>query len=63
MKLPTNYRGLTILSIIGKVLEFVMLRRVSYAFESKQNPLQRGSTKKVAPIFAALILMEVIREF
>jgi hypothetical protein len=63
LKMPTNYRGITILSIIGKVLEFVMLLRVSHIFMGKQNSLQRGSTKKVAPIFAALILMEVVREF
>jgi endonuclease/exonuclease/phosphatase family metal-dependent hydrolase len=62
-KLPTNYRGITIISILGKVLELLFLLRCGHILKRVQNPLQRGFTSEVAPIYAALILMEVVNEY
>jgi hypothetical protein len=60
---PTNYRGITIISILGKLLELVMLSRVHHLIKGKQNKLQRGFTEKVSPIFAALILTEMVNKY
>jgi hypothetical protein len=62
-KLPTNYRGITIICVLGKVLEFLLILRVGHIMRKAQNGLQRGFTSKVAPIYAALILLEVIGEY
>ena len=37
--LPTNYRGITVLSILGKLLEKVILKRTDPIFSPKQSPL------------------------
>ena len=44
--LPTNYRGITVLSILGKVLEKVLKKRTKLLLTRNQSCLQRGFTKK-----------------
>jgi endonuclease/exonuclease/phosphatase family metal-dependent hydrolase len=62
-KLPTNYRGITIICILGKILEFLLILRIDHIMKWAQNTLQRGFTSQVVPLYAALILMEVINEY
>jgi hypothetical protein len=61
-KQPTNYRGITIISVVGKLLEVIILLRIKEHFKLAQSPLQRGFTQEVSPLFAAFILCEVINE-
>jgi hypothetical protein len=61
-KIPTNYRGITIVSILGKLLEHVIVGRIQSIFKKAQSTLQRGFTEDVSPIFAAFILCETINE-
>ena len=56
--LPTNYRGITVLSIIGKVMEKVLQRRTEDILIQDQSRLQRGFTKKSSSINAALLISE-----
>ena len=56
--LPTNYRGITVLSIMGKVLERVLQNRTAKPIEKCQSKMQRGFTNKSSAINAALILSE-----
>ena len=60
--LPTNYRGITVLSIIGKVLERVLQNRTPAPIDECQSRLQRGFTNKSSAINAALILSETQNE-
>ena len=60
--LPTNYRGITVLSIIGKVLERVLQNRTAEPVEKCQSKMQRGFTNKSLAINAALILSEAQNE-
>jgi hypothetical protein len=60
--IPTNYRGITIIPVIGKLFELVIVNRVSTIFKEAQSTLQRGFTEKVAPLFAAFVLCETINE-
>ena len=62
-KIPTNYRGITIISVIGKLLEHIIMQRIVQTFRSAQSDLQRGFTEEVAPLFASFILCEAICEF
>jgi hypothetical protein len=59
---PSNHRGITVIIIITKVIEITLRTRVDPVFLPSQNPLQRGFTKGVAPIYAAWILQETINE-
>jgi hypothetical protein len=60
---PSNYRGITINSIIGKVLEVVCLQRMLPTMRAHQSALQRGFTQKVSAMNAALLLMETVSEY
>ena len=60
--LPTNYRGITVLSIIGKVLEKVLLQRTESTLCREQSRFQRGFTKNSSSVNAALIVSEVQNE-
>ena len=60
--LPTNYRGITVLSITGKVLEKVLQRRTETVLSQNQSRLQRGFTKKSSSINAALLISEMQNE-
>ena len=56
--LPTNYRGITVLSIIGKVLERVLQNRTKTQMEAQQSKMQRGFTDNSSAVNAALIISE-----
>ena len=60
--LPTNYRGITVLSIIGKVLERILQNRTAEPIEKFQSKMQWSFTNKSTAINAALILLEAQNE-
>ena len=60
--LPTNYRGITVLSILGKVLERILLNRTKDRIELHQSTLQRGFTSGSSAINASLIISEAQNE-
>ena len=51
-QLPTNYRGITVISTIGKLLELCLSGRIRSLFNRAQSGMQRGFTEKIAPIYA-----------
>jgi hypothetical protein len=61
-KMPSNYRGITIISAIGKHFELALLLRITHIFREAQSGMQRGFTERVSPLFAAFILCEAINE-
>ena len=60
--LPTNYRGITFLSIAVKVLERVLQNRTSEWIRRCQSKMQRGFTHKSSAINAALVFSEAQNE-
>ena len=60
--LPTNYRGITVLSIVGKILERVLQNRTKYMMEAQQLKMQRGFTNNASAVNAALIISEAQNE-
>ncbi|MEW8547992.1 MAG: reverse transcriptase family protein, partial [Candidatus Thiodiazotropha sp.] len=58
-----NYRGITILPTITKILETVLRQKIRPSIENNQNSLQRGFTQNSSPMNCSLILEEVIREY
>ena len=60
--LPTNYRGITVLSILGKILERVLLNRTKGTIEKDQSKFQRGFTNKSSAVNAALTVSEAQNE-
>ena len=61
-KLPTNYRRITITSIVGKVIELHMVNIARGILDPMQSPYQFGFSKGCSPIYAALLLTEVVAE-
>ena len=59
---PTNYRGITILSILGKILEWVTQNRTKDQIEVQQSRMQRGFTSNSSAVNAALIVSETQNE-
>jgi hypothetical protein len=59
---PTNYRGITVVSVIGKLLEKLIKERVINILKPTQNKQQRGFTSKTSPMCAALLLHESMNE-
>ncbi len=59
---PSNYRGITVTSVILKVLEHVMNKRHNVILEKTQSRLQKGFTVGQSSMNAALILSETISE-
>ena len=57
-----NYRGITVTPLFSKILEKAWLLRATPILSSNQNLLQRGFTKGVAPLNAALLVTESINE-
>ena len=57
-----NYRGITILPVITKVLEAVLRSKIQPIINAQQNPLQRGFTKNSSPMNCSLIIEESLRE-
>jgi hypothetical protein len=59
---PSNYRGITVTSIIMKVVEKAWLLRAAPIINEKQNPMQRGFTKASSSMNAALLVSEAIND-
>lgn len=57
-----NYRGITITSTIGKILEHILLKRLKTKTTTIQSRLQRGFTEGTSSLTAALILSEQMNE-
>ena len=57
-----NYRGITVIPVLTKVLELVIRARLKPLILEKQNKLQRGFTENSSPKNTALILEEYIRD-
>ena len=57
-----NYRGITILPVITKILEAVLRKKIQPIINANQSALQRGFTKNSSPMNCSLILEETIRE-
>ena len=60
--LPTNYSGITVLSILEKVLEKVLQGRTEGLLTRNQSRLQWGFTKTSSSVNAALLISEVQNE-
>jgi hypothetical protein len=61
-KNPTNYRRITITSIVGKILEKHMLLHTKKILDKAQSDCQFGFTTKCSPVYAAIALTEVMAE-
>ena len=59
---PANYRGITVTSILLKIVEHILNRRHNAQLEKTQSHLQKGFTAGSTSIDAALILSECISE-
>ena len=57
-----NYRGITVIPILTKILELVIRDRIKPLILEKQNNLQRGFTENSSPMNTSLILGEYIRD-
>jgi hypothetical protein len=53
-RLIFNYRGITVLPVISKIVEAVIRDRIQPLIHNMQNPTQRGFTKGSSPMNAAL---------
>jgi hypothetical protein len=60
--MPSNYRGITVISIICKVLELSIRFRIESTLNKHQNKFQKGFTKGVSSINIVLLITEVINE-
>ncbi|MES9882009.1 MAG: reverse transcriptase family protein, partial [Sedimenticola sp.] len=59
---PSNYRGITVTSVILKIFEHIINKRHNSILDETQSKLQKGFTPGQSSINAALILSEVIAE-
>ena len=57
-----NYRGITVLPVIAKLLELLLRSRLRDIIDRRQNPMQRGFTSHSSPLYCALLIEEFIRE-
>ena len=57
-----NYRGITVLPVVTKILESVLKDLIKPKVEEHQNTLQRGFTRHSSPINCLLLMEEVIRD-
>ena len=60
--LHTNDRGITVLSIVGKILERVLQNPTKYMMEAQQSKMQRGFTNNSSTVNSALIISEAQNE-
>ncbi|VDI32111.1 Hypothetical predicted protein [Mytilus galloprovincialis] len=60
--IPSNYRGITVISIICKILELCIRARIEGTLNKHQNKLQKGFTKGASSINIALLISEAINE-
>ena len=58
-----NYRGISILPIITKVVKTLLRDRIQLAIEAQQNSLQRGFTKRSSPMNCSLVVEKTVREY
>ncbi|VDI12876.1 Hypothetical predicted protein [Mytilus galloprovincialis] len=61
-KNATNYRGITIMPILLKLIESVAKAKVQPKILKEQNRLQRGFTENSAPMNCSFFIEEFIRE-
>ena len=59
LSIPTNYRGITLSSVIGKIFEKVLLHHLTEQ-QSQLNPLQGGFRSGFSCVHSAFILQESI---
>lgn len=59
---PSNYRGITVISIICKVLEICIRNRIETTLNEHQNNLQKGFTKGASSLNTGLIVTEALCE-
>ena len=59
---PTNYRGITVIAVLGKLWEKLLKQHVIPILNPTQNKQQRGFTRGTSPLNTALLLHEQIRE-
>ena len=52
----TNYRGITILPVLCKIIEAILKEQISSQCDKAQNPYQRGFTRNASPMNAGLIV-------
>ena len=57
-----NYRGITVLPVITKILETVLRDQIQPYVDQHQNILQRGFTKHSSPMNSSLIMEKVVRD-
>ena len=57
-----NYRGITVLPVIGKLLELIVRNILRSILDPQQNPMQRGFTAGSSPLNCALLIEEYVRE-
>jgi hypothetical protein len=57
---PSGYRGIVVCSILGKLLEIVLIERLALYFDPRQSELQCGFSKNTSYLHAALITQEAI---
>jgi hypothetical protein len=55
---PSNYRGITVISIICKLLEMCIRARIEGTLEKQQNKLQKVFTKGTSSINISLLMTE-----
>jgi hypothetical protein len=56
-----NYRGITVLPVISKIVEAVIRDRIQPLIHNMQNPTQRGFTKGSSPMNAAIPVEEAYK--
>ena len=56
-----NYRGITVLPVISKIVEAVIRDRIQPLIHNMQNPTQRGLTKGSSPMNAAIPVEEAYK--
>ena len=44
-----NYRGITVMPAISKIMEIILRERIAPIVIAAQNPFQRGFTKNIPP--------------
>ncbi|MEW8547744.1 MAG: reverse transcriptase family protein, partial [Candidatus Thiodiazotropha sp.] len=57
-----NYRGIAVVSVLMKIIEFILKKDLKESVLKHQSPLQRGFTENASPLNCAIIVDEVIRE-
>ena len=58
-----NYRGITVLPILLKIIEYILRLDLRSGSLRIQSPLQRGFTTNTSPMNAAVVVEEIYREY